>query len=510
MIESFSEGLLYFILYSMIGWVCETVFCSLLERRFVNRGFLRGPYCPIYGAGALAILLVSQPFLDSPLLVYLAAMAAATLLEYFTSWLMEQLFQIRWWDYSDRRFNLNGRVCPQFSLVFGVMGWAMAYFLHPGVENLVGRLPQSAQRLLSNALIFLFLMDLLSTLNQLLGFTQRLQKLQEELRELLESNRQHGWFDARDWEGSLARLRELSLQNPDNPHAAETLALLDSIAEKRAQGSRLLSAYPNMKPHRADLEEALESIRTRVWVRGEALWNRLWAAVKRFGALAARAGRRAAGKTVSRLSYYNLFWVFAVAGVTGYFVEMAYCLITTGGIESRQGMLYGPFNQVYGFGAVLMVVLLAPLSRKGGLRLFAGSVLVGGAYEVLCSLIQEKLFGSVSWQYEDDLFSIAGGRTSLVFVFFWGILGVWLIKGIYPWLMRNIRRIPRRQSAFLTAVLSVALAANMLLSGAAVHRWAARDRGALPANTWEEYLDREYPDSVMEEVYPNLTMRPGV
>lgn len=86
----------YFIIYSIIGWICETIFCSVRERRFVNRGFLKGPYCPIYGFGAVAILMVSLPVRQWPLAVFPLAMAAATALEYFASWLLEKLFQIRW------------------------------------------------------------------------------------------------------------------------------------------------------------------------------------------------------------------------------------------------------------------------------------------------------------------------------------------------------------------------------------------------------------------------------
>ncbi len=117
MTGSLTNMLLYFFLYSFLGWAQETVQCSIKEKRFVNRGFLNGPICPIYGCGALLIfnlLLpiqrgIASPWLSVPL-VFLCGALIASVLEYVTSWAMETLFHSRWWDYSDKKWNINGRM----------------------------------------------------------------------------------------------------------------------------------------------------------------------------------------------------------------------------------------------------------------------------------------------------------------------------------------------------------------------------------------------------------------
>ena len=122
---------LYFFAYSILGWACECLYCGIPARRFINRGFLEGPYCPIYGCGALIVILVLDPLKGHPLLLFLGAMIFTSVLEYVTSWLMEKLFHSKWWDYSERPFNINGRVCLLNSLLFGIMGLAVMYVVHP-------------------------------------------------------------------------------------------------------------------------------------------------------------------------------------------------------------------------------------------------------------------------------------------------------------------------------------------------------------------------------------------
>ncbi|MFQ9798876.1 MAG: putative ABC transporter permease [Clostridia bacterium] len=110
----------WFMLYSVIGWVHESIYCSIQQRQLVNRGFLNGPLCPIYGAGAILVLFLFRS-LQNPALIFIAGALATGVLEYVTSWLMEKLFHARWWDYEDWRFNLHGRVCLAGVAAFGAM-----------------------------------------------------------------------------------------------------------------------------------------------------------------------------------------------------------------------------------------------------------------------------------------------------------------------------------------------------------------------------------------------------
>ena len=111
-----SQVILLFFIYSFIGWLWETVYCSLKAKKFVYRGFLVGPYCPIYGFGVLSVLYFVEPFENNLLVLYVGSAVLVTILEYVTSYGLEKLFHASWWDYHDVPFNLNGRVAPQVYL----------------------------------------------------------------------------------------------------------------------------------------------------------------------------------------------------------------------------------------------------------------------------------------------------------------------------------------------------------------------------------------------------------
>jgi len=211
-------------------------------------------------------------------------------------------------------------------------------------------------------------------------------------------------------------------------------------------------------------------------------------------------------KTFSNLNFYKLFWIFVVGSILGYLVETIYCFALRGFIESRRGLLYGPFSPIYGFSAVVAVLLLEPLAKKNDRWLFLGGALVGGAYEYLCSIFLEKVFGTVSWDYSKQMFSI-GGRTSLTYMFFWGILCFVFIKGIYPKLSHAIERILNRQGIFLTRILIIILSLDILLSATTICRWTLRQKGVPPANAYEVFLDTTYPNETLEEIYPNMRIR---
>ncbi len=138
MILAIPNGLLshfiYFASMSFLGWIIETVYRSLHERRFVNAGFLTGPFVPIYGFGALAITLLGRAVTSlSPVAAWAAMLSAPTLLEYVTSWLLERLFGMALWDYRDRKFNVHGRVCLEFSIYWAALAPVLVYGINPFV-----------------------------------------------------------------------------------------------------------------------------------------------------------------------------------------------------------------------------------------------------------------------------------------------------------------------------------------------------------------------------------------
>ncbi len=137
----FDTLILSFFIYSVLGYFSEVIYCSVPQKRFVNRGFLYGPYLPIYGFGSLIVIILLDPFRDYPAVVFILAFLLTSCLEYFTSWLLEKLFSIKLWDYSKHRVNINGRVCLLNSTLFGIMGLVAEYLVQPFVEDLIALLP---------------------------------------------------------------------------------------------------------------------------------------------------------------------------------------------------------------------------------------------------------------------------------------------------------------------------------------------------------------------------------
>ena len=152
----------YFLLFyvsAVLGWMMEVTAKLIQFRRFINRGFLIGPYCPIYGVGSVLITALLSRHADDPFVVFVMAMALCGTLEYLTSYAMEKLFHARWWDYSQRRFNLNGRVCAGTLIPFGLLGLLMVYLVKPFLFGLFARLSQAALDVLCASLAVLMLSD---------------------------------------------------------------------------------------------------------------------------------------------------------------------------------------------------------------------------------------------------------------------------------------------------------------------------------------------------------------
>lgn len=135
------QWLFFFYFYCFFGWVFESAFVSVKSRKFVNRGFMRGPFLPIYGSGAIMMLVVSMPFQDHIFLTYIAGCIGATALELVTGILMESLFKVRYWDYSDQKFNYKGHICLSSTIAWGFLTILMTEFVHRGVEQVVSLIP---------------------------------------------------------------------------------------------------------------------------------------------------------------------------------------------------------------------------------------------------------------------------------------------------------------------------------------------------------------------------------
>mgnify|MGYP001151548927 CR=1 FL=1 len=148
-----------FIVYSLIGWLVEVIGILIQEKRFVNRGFLIGPYCPIYGVGGITIILLLNKYMDDPIILFIMAIVICSLLEYFTSYIMEKLFKTRWWDYSNFKFNINGRICLETMWAFGALACFVIYVINPPLISFLKSLPDIAFNIVTYLIMVLFLMD---------------------------------------------------------------------------------------------------------------------------------------------------------------------------------------------------------------------------------------------------------------------------------------------------------------------------------------------------------------
>lgn len=149
---------LYYI-YSVAGWIMETVSVSIQKRKFVDRGFLIGPYCPIYGTGVVAITVLLKKYSDDVVATFFMSIIICGILEYMTSYFMEKIFKARWWDYTNRKFNINGRVCLQNLVIFGILGTFIVFVANPFLIKYINMIPITTLHIILGIFSFIFLLD---------------------------------------------------------------------------------------------------------------------------------------------------------------------------------------------------------------------------------------------------------------------------------------------------------------------------------------------------------------
>ena len=210
----------------------------------------------------------------------------------------------------------------------------------------------------------------------------------------------------------------------------------------------------------------------------------------------------AEGVFAAGCGFYKLVMLFIVGAFLGDITETIFCRITAGYWMSRSSVVWGPFSIVWGLAIAAATALLYRYrNRSDGFLFFAGTFL-GGAYEYLCSVFTEIVFGTVFWDYSKIPFNL-GGRINLLYCFFWGIAAVIWLKILYPFISGWIEKIPMRIGKILTWVLLIFMIVNMAVSALALARMDARASGIPAENVLEEWLDSSYNDDVMSRIYPN-------
>lgn len=198
----------------------------------------------------------------------------------------------------------------------------------------------------------------------------------------------------------------------------------------------------------------------------------------------------------------KVFLIFMIGCVIGYVVEMIVALVQNGHFVSRQGLLYGPFTPVYGIGILVYYVFFSIMKNRRKGTVFVASMILGGITEYLCSYIQEKVFGTVSWDYSDWLFNI-NGRTTLIHCTYWGLAGILYASYIEPIIPRIEEFVKDNKVKIMASSVAIFMAFNITISSMAAIRQKERVENIPPEGEIDRFLDSMYPDEYMDEVFEN-------
>lgn len=285
------EWVLYFFVYAILGWALEVSYVLLETGKLVNRGFLHGPLCPVYGVGAVLLILFTTPFSHRWWLLFLAGGIIASALEYAAGWLLQTAFGAKWWDYSEEPFNLHGWICLRFSVYWALAAVVLVKGVHPLVLQLTALLPASLLPWISGALILIFLVDFGFTLYHLIDLRKTFGALHRQIEELktrgealrekyeiselsrtLEDLKAKGEALREKYEASeLGKvLEELKLKGEALREKYEISELGKSLQEKyrlrmektALRNRRLFRAFPNVKSKR--YPEELSDMKTHL------------------------------------------------------------------------------------------------------------------------------------------------------------------------------------------------------------------------------------------------------
>jgi uncharacterized membrane protein len=252
--QSVYQVLFLFLIYAFLGWCVEVSFVAVTSGRVVNRGFLNGPVCPIYGVGMVGVLLLLEPVQDNLLLLFLGGMLLCTLVELIGGWVLEKVFHTRWWDYSNQPFNLGGYVCLGFSIMWGLAVTFVVRLVHPVIFSLVCAIPTLVGWILLGIFYALFLADFIVTLVTIIGIRKQLGELQRVAEAL------HNVSDSlSDRVGNSALAADAKLTEAKEVGQEKMAESREKLAEAKEQNREKLAEAKELR--REKLAEAREQSR---------------------------------------------------------------------------------------------------------------------------------------------------------------------------------------------------------------------------------------------------------
>lgn len=208
-----------------------------------------------------------------------------------------------------------------------------------------------------------------------------------------------------------------------------------------------------------------------------------------------------------KIPMYHYGVVFIVVSVLGTWYEEILHLVNNGYFQSRHGVLYGPFNPLYGAGAVIFLAVLYRLEEW--YHIWTYGAILGGFFEYMASVLQQIFTGSVSWDYSARITNV-DGRTTVLYSIFWGFLALVLVKGLYPLIVRWLVRVPKNYSQLVTRGFMIFLTFNMVLSYTVLIRQGLRAKGYEPVSPVGKFYDRYYTDERIQKKFPNMRLQCGV
>lgn len=426
--HTFYDVAVLFFAYSFLAWIAETAVATVRLKDFRNRGFASGPFCFIYGFTGVLLTVFLQELKYDALFLFLGSMVVATAVEWFAGKMLEQMKRKKWWDYAGKRWNFDGYICLQYSVLWGVLGLLAVRYGNGVILGIYHSMPAVVGKALIWGLMAVGIIDFM-------GSFMSVYHIEEKLPRLL------------GWNHSLQRW---------------TLRLAMNISghiEKRIGRS-----YPSILVERDDSKDH--------------------------------------EKNGEKCGFVQVFWLFVIGAFAGDIVETLFCRITSGVWMSRSSLVWGDFSVVWGLAIALVTVLLYKDRDKQEQYIFWVGVFLGGAYEYICSVFTEIVFGKVFWDYSAMPFNL-GGRINLLYCFFWGIAAVVWIKGLYPRVVHVIDAVLRRTRWVLTSALMVFMILNICVSVLALVRYDTRADKKAAVHGWERLMDAHFDDARMERIYPN-------
>lgn len=420
------------LIYSFLGWVVETIVGTVKKKKFVNRGFSTGPFCLVYGIAAVFMAVTMEELMAEPVFQLIGCGVFATIIEWMAGKILERLNQHKWWDYSNKKWNFDGYICLQYSVLWAVLGFVAVRY---------------------GDAFFLIVYHMIPTL----------------IREILLWILLAGM--ALDISASLAAVFHIRKEMPTAIRWNKKVAVWTQKFALMIVGhveKRMAKAYPVIMEKTEQTEKE--------------------------------------GNFAEGCGFYKLLWLFLIGAVLGDFTETIFCRLTAGVWMSRSSLVWGPFSIVWGLAIAIATALLYKDREKPDRHIFIVGTFLGGAYEYVCSVFTEIVFGKVFWDYSKIPFNL-GGRINLLYCFFWGIAAVIWIKVLYPKFAGWIEKIPMFWGYVLTWILVVFMAVNILVSMAALVRYDMRANGKPAESGWEKVIDEHFDDERMDRIYPNAKPR---